>query len=81
MKTCRHCGRDKPLSEFPAHKRTLDRLPSWCKQCHNEATRQWRERKKAQGALRITGRDLAKPPRYSPARARSDGRHTSEGAA
>lgn len=37
-KTCRKCGADKPLSDFPRNTTTRDRLSCWCKKCHNTAT-------------------------------------------
>jgi hypothetical protein len=45
VKTCRHCSETKPLEDFPPNRRTHDRLSSWCKGCHMQATRQWRVRK------------------------------------
>jgi 5-methylcytosine-specific restriction endonuclease McrA len=44
-KACRKCVEEKPTSEFPRNPRCLDDLSSWCKSCHNEATRAWRVRK------------------------------------
>jgi hypothetical protein len=42
-KTCRKCGEEKEAAEFPRNSRTRDRLSSWCKSCHREATRRYRE--------------------------------------
>jgi hypothetical protein len=44
-KACRKCAQEKPTSAFPRNPRCLDGLSSWCKSCHNEATRDWRVRK------------------------------------
>jgi hypothetical protein len=44
MKRCTHCHEPKPLSEFPPNRRTRDRLSSWCRSCHRDATRAWRSR-------------------------------------
>jgi hypothetical protein len=38
MKACRHCGQQKPTSEFPGNRRCRDGLSSWCRDCHDEAT-------------------------------------------
>jgi hypothetical protein len=38
MKDCRHCGQEKPASEFPANRRCRDGLSPWCRVCHSEAT-------------------------------------------
>ena len=35
MKTCKHCGKTKPTTEFYAHKIAADGLRSKCKACHN----------------------------------------------
>ena len=44
-KSCRKCGNEKECSEFRSNPRCRDGLSSWCAECHNEATRQWRRRK------------------------------------
>ena len=44
-KSCRKCGNEKECSEFRSNPRCSDGLSSWCAECHNEATRQWRSRK------------------------------------
>jgi superfamily II helicase len=32
-KVCRHCGQEKPISEFYPSKKTKDGHDSWCKEC------------------------------------------------
>jgi hypothetical protein len=44
-KRCRKCGEEKPSPAFRSNPRCRDGLSSWCAECHNEATRQWRSRK------------------------------------
>jgi hypothetical protein len=46
VKRCVRCEQTKPLADFTRHKRTSDGLSSWCKDCHNAATREWRRRKR-----------------------------------
>ena len=41
---CAHCRQQKPADAFPANRHTISRLSSWCRLCHNEATRRWRSR-------------------------------------
>lgn len=41
-KRCRHCETQKPVTDFPANRRTKDGLSSWCRSCHYEATRRWK---------------------------------------
>jgi len=45
-KTCRKCGETKPADEFPRQPARRDGLSSWCKACHAEACRAWRDRKR-----------------------------------
>jgi hypothetical protein len=45
-KRCRKCGEDKPCPEFRSNPRCRDGLSSWCAECHNEATRLWRKRRR-----------------------------------
>jgi hypothetical protein len=47
-KRCRHCREYKPATDFPQDIMVSDGLSSWCRSCHNEATRAWRARKKAE---------------------------------
>ncbi len=42
-KTCRKCGVTKQGSEFKPNAKISDGLSSWCRSCHVEATRRWRE--------------------------------------
>jgi hypothetical protein len=70
-KACSRCSQIKPAEDFPPNRRTLDRLSSWCRACHVEATREWRSRKKA--AERVASRKrleehLARLREQSPAR-------------
>jgi hypothetical protein len=41
-KVCRRCGVTRPLSEFPPNSRMCDGRSSWCTDCKNAGTRQWR---------------------------------------
>ena len=45
-KTCRKCGETKPAAEFRANARMADGLSSWCAECHNAASRRWRDRQR-----------------------------------
>ena len=47
-KGCRKCGQLKPVSEFRRNPRCRDGLSSWCSECHNAASQQWRARKRAE---------------------------------
>lgn len=38
MKTCVHCSTEKPTTDFPSNRATLDRLSSWCRSCHRAAS-------------------------------------------
>jgi hypothetical protein len=42
-KRCRKCGEEKSASAFPRNRRLIDGLSSWCRECHNAATRRWRD--------------------------------------
>lgn len=44
-KTCRRCGKEKPLAEFGRHKRTRDGLHRHCLSCIREAIAAGRRRK------------------------------------
>jgi hypothetical protein len=46
-KVCRHCNRDLDFAAFPANKKGPSGLSSWCRECHAEANREWRARKRA----------------------------------
>jgi hypothetical protein len=41
-KTCRHCGEQKSIGEFPINNRKRDGLSSWCRACHADACARWR---------------------------------------
>jgi len=44
-KTCRRCGEQKPLDEFPTHsQRGVQRLRSYCRPCHAANSRESRSR-------------------------------------
>lgn len=43
IKECRHCQQTKDRAGFPANRQTKDGLSPWCRSCHGEATRRWRE--------------------------------------
>ena len=45
-KSCRKCGEEKPSPAFRSNPRCRDGLSSWCAECHNEATRLWRKRRR-----------------------------------
>lgn len=44
-KRCRKCGEEKPSPAFRSNPRCSDGSSSWCAECHNEATRLWRQRR------------------------------------
>jgi hypothetical protein len=46
-KSCRKGGNEKECSEFRSNPRCSDGLSSWCGECHNEASRLWRKRRRA----------------------------------
>lgn len=41
MKTCAHCGEEKPLDEFNRNRRTKDGRDHRCKPCHRKASTEW----------------------------------------
>ena len=43
MKTCKKCNISKALSEFNKQKDTYDGLRSWCKDCFNLNSLEWRQ--------------------------------------
>jgi hypothetical protein len=45
-KTCRKCGETKEAVEFRANRRMAGGLSSWCADCHNPASRRWRDRQR-----------------------------------
>ena len=45
-KACRKCGETKEAPEFRANPRMRDGLSSWCAECHNAASRRWRDRQR-----------------------------------
>jgi hypothetical protein len=47
-KDCTRCQRWLPAGAFPRNSRLLDGLDSWCKECHVEATKQWRAEHRAE---------------------------------
>jgi hypothetical protein len=46
MKRCAKCGKSKDAAEFPGNERCLDRLSSWCRDCHLQASRAWRDKQR-----------------------------------
>lgn len=44
MKTCRQCGAEKPLADFPGHNSTRDRKRHECRACCAEYQRAYRAR-------------------------------------
>lgn len=44
MKICTKCKKEKELNEFYKDKRHIDGLSSYCKECHNKGTEDWRKR-------------------------------------
>lgn len=51
-KTCTKCGRELPISEFYAKAGSKDGLQTFCKECHNEASKKSREKKEAKDGLK-----------------------------
>lgn len=43
MKTCRKCGKEKPLDQFYNHPSSTDGKQSRCKLCTKEGATQWRK--------------------------------------
>jgi hypothetical protein len=46
VKRCRKCGQVKRAQEFRRNARCRDGLSSWCADCHVEATRAYRQRRR-----------------------------------
>jgi post-segregation antitoxin (ccd killing protein) len=59
LKVCRHCGQRRKEAKFPRSRRSKDGLSSWCRACHVEATRRWREENRER-----INRDARVVPRY-----------------
>jgi hypothetical protein len=47
-KRCRHCGAWKVREDFRPNKAVSDGLSSWCKDCHNAASRASKAKRKAE---------------------------------
>src|SRR6187551_2266343 len=62
-KSCRKCGEEKPSPEFRPNPRCSDGLSSWCAECHNEATRLWRRRRREAEWEAAWARRQAEPER------------------
>jgi hypothetical protein len=45
-KSCRKWWKEKPSPAFRSNPRCRDGLSSWCAECHNEATRLWRKKRR-----------------------------------
>lgn len=77
-KRCRHCGETKDASDFRRSTRTRDGLSSWCGECHNGASRRWREKQRAlvdealEARRRALVRDLRAQARARKARERRE---------
>jgi hypothetical protein len=58
MKVCKRCRQQKESEEFRRNGRNRDGLSPWCSECHNEATRRWREanRETINAQRRVIGR-------------------------
>ena len=46
-KRCAKCGARMPYSDFPRNANTWDQASSWCRECHNEAVRRCKAKKRA----------------------------------
>ena len=58
VKTCRHCGEEKSVGEFPRARRMLDGRSSWCRACHLEASRRTRAKQRELIAEALEARRL-----------------------
>ncbi len=56
FKICARCKERKPLTEFRQTGDTKDGYGVWCKNCHSEYEKEWRERRLEQGLCLICGR-------------------------
>jgi hypothetical protein len=45
-KRCRKCGITKPRQDFGTNRQLSDGVDSWCRACHAEANRIWRQSQK-----------------------------------
>ena len=71
MKRCRKCGQVKRSQEFRRNARCRDGLSSWCADCHVEATRAYRQRRReaeAEAAWRRRKAETEKLRRWEVAR-------------
>ena len=50
LKPCSKCGGRLPLADFPPNGHTRSGRSSWCRGCHNEASRRWRAERRANAA-------------------------------
>lgn len=46
-KRCSRCGDTKAASDFNRHGRSRDGLDAWCRRCHTEYAREYRDRRRA----------------------------------
>jgi hypothetical protein len=60
LKPCSRCRERKPPDAFPPNAQLSSGLSSWCRACHAEATRAWRDANPEQVAARNAARRL--PP-------------------
>ena len=64
LKPCSRCRERKPPDDFPLNAHLSSGLSSWCRACHAEATRAWRDANPEQVAARNAARRLPPlPPR------------------
>src|SRR5262245_30768892 len=52
LKTCRHCLKLRPLTEFSPYRKSKDGYAYYCKACNAERIREWRRRNPAKEAAR-----------------------------
>ena len=66
MKTCSKCGEEKPLSEYPKHKRCRDGVSGQCKLCVKKIRREYylKHAEAVKAAERARQRRLSKDPEF-----------------
>lgn len=52
MRECNHCGRVKPIEQFPRHRDHPEGRMSTCKECRNRRVREKRRRGEWKGQAR-----------------------------
>lgn len=63
-KKCTHCGEDKPLSGYYAHKATPDGLYPHCRSCHLAMSEAWRKKNMDKVRTAATARYRKNPEKY-----------------